>query len=210
MYEYKYIYIYIYIYIYTHTHTHTHTAGAHTTGEVVPGNLLKIARNTNLINLYNLAFIVFSTTVLVNLLVALMGSTFTRHSQLGRQMCVPCVCVSCVCVCTMCVCAMCVCATCVCATCVCVCHMCVCVCAMCVCATSVCASQLGQERCIASVLAPLVANPNVKRLASPNVKRCLALLLPRLMSSVLDCLALCLSLPVMRLGLPDVMSCVAW
>ena len=75
------------------------------TGEVVPGNLLKIARNTSLMNLYNLAFIVFSTTVLVNLLVALMGSTFTRHSQLGRQMFVPCVCVCvpCVCVCAMCV-----------------------------------------------------------------------------------------------------------
>jgi len=129
------------------------------TGEVVPGNLLKIARNTSLMNLYNLAFIVFSTTVLVNLLVALMGSTFTRHSQLGRQMFVPCVCVCvpCVCVCAMCVCAMCVCAMCGCATCVCVCHVYVRVCAMCVCAMSLCSSQLGQERCIASLLALVVA-----------------------------------------------------
>jgi len=55
-------------------------------GEVVPGNLAKVARNVNLINVYNLAFILFSTTILVNLLVALMGSTYLRHTQLGRQM----------------------------------------------------------------------------------------------------------------------------
>ena len=55
-------------------------------GEVIPGNLSKVARNVNLINLYNLAFILFTTTILVNLLVALMGSTYLRHTQLGRQM----------------------------------------------------------------------------------------------------------------------------
>jgi hypothetical protein len=53
---------------------------------VIPGNLSKVARNVNLINLYNLAFILFTTTILVNLLVALMGSTYLRHTQLGRQM----------------------------------------------------------------------------------------------------------------------------
>ena len=55
-------------------------------GEVIPGNLAKVARNVSLINLYNLAFILFTTTILVNLLVALMGSTYLRHTQLGRQM----------------------------------------------------------------------------------------------------------------------------
>jgi len=55
-------------------------------GEVVPGTLAMIARNTELIKLYNLAFILLVTVVLINLLIALMGSTFTHHSQLGRQM----------------------------------------------------------------------------------------------------------------------------
>ena len=55
-------------------------------GEVVPGTLSKVARSVDLINLYNLAFILLVTIVLVNLLVALMGSTFTRHSHLGKQM----------------------------------------------------------------------------------------------------------------------------
>jgi hypothetical protein len=55
-------------------------------GEVQPGYLAKVARNVHLINLYNLSYLVLGTTVLVNLLVALMGSTFTRHSALGRQM----------------------------------------------------------------------------------------------------------------------------
>ena len=40
----------------------------------------------DLINTYNITMIVLSTTVLMNLLVALMGSTFIRHSNLGRQM----------------------------------------------------------------------------------------------------------------------------
>jgi hypothetical protein len=55
-------------------------------GEVQPGYLARVARNVGLINLYNLSYLILVTTVLVNLLVALMGSTFTRHSALGRQM----------------------------------------------------------------------------------------------------------------------------
>ena len=46
----------------------------------------QVARNVDLINTYNITMILLSTTVLVNLLVALMGSTFIRHSNLGRQM----------------------------------------------------------------------------------------------------------------------------
>jgi len=123
------------------------------TGEVVPGNLLKIARNTSLMNLYNLAFIVFSTTVLVNLLVALMGSTFTRHSQLGRQMFVPCVCVCvpCVCVCAMCVCHVWVCHVWVCHVCVCVQCVCAGMCHVCVCHEFVCLAAWAREvHCIAA------------------------------------------------------------
>ena len=54
-------------------------------GEVVPGNLLRVARNPELINLYNLSFMVLATIMLVNLLVGLMSSTFTHHNRIGRQ-----------------------------------------------------------------------------------------------------------------------------
>jgi hypothetical protein len=55
-------------------------------GEVLPGTLLKVARNKALIHLYNLAFILFATIVLVNLLIGLMGATLTHHNSKGRQM----------------------------------------------------------------------------------------------------------------------------
>ena len=54
-------------------------------GEVVPGNLLRVARNPDLINVYNLSFMVLATIMLVNLLVGLMSSTFTHHNRIGRQ-----------------------------------------------------------------------------------------------------------------------------
>ena len=55
-------------------------------GEVVPGSLVKVARNWQLVNAFNLIFILVVTIMLVNLLVALMGSTFSQHNHLGRQM----------------------------------------------------------------------------------------------------------------------------
>ena len=54
-------------------------------GEVVPGSLVKVARNWQLVNAFNLIFILVVTIMLVNLLVALMGSTFSQHNHLGRQ-----------------------------------------------------------------------------------------------------------------------------
>ena len=54
-------------------------------GEVVPGSLVKVARNWQLVNAYNLIFILMVTIMLLNLLVALMGSTFSQHNHLGRQ-----------------------------------------------------------------------------------------------------------------------------
>lgn len=54
--------------------------------QLIPMCDCQVARNVDLINTYNITMILLSTTVLVNLLVALMGSTFIRHSNLGRQM----------------------------------------------------------------------------------------------------------------------------
>jgi hypothetical protein len=41
--------------------------------------------SSTLIYLYNITFLFFTCTVLVNLLIALMGNTFSRHQQRGRQ-----------------------------------------------------------------------------------------------------------------------------
>ena len=54
-------------------------------GEVVPGDIALLGRNGDLINVYNLAFVLLVTVLLVNLLIALMGSTFTHHSQSGCE-----------------------------------------------------------------------------------------------------------------------------
>jgi hypothetical protein len=53
-------------------------------GEVVPGDIALLGRNEDLINVYILAFVLLVTVLLVNLLIALMGSTFTHHSQSGK------------------------------------------------------------------------------------------------------------------------------